>query len=75
MYIFKVNIITMLLEIFNIFFFINTCIYLFLAALGFGCSVWTLWRCSKWGLLCCSAHASPCGGFSHGAQALVRGFQ
>ena len=39
MYIFKVNIITMLLEIFNIFFFFNTFIYLFLAALGFGCCV------------------------------------
>ena len=53
------------------FFFLSLFIYLFLAVL-------VLWRCaqafsscSEWGLLCCGARASHCGGFSCcGARAL-----
>ena len=42
-----------------------------MAALGLCCCAWTFSSCGKWWLLCCSARASHCGGFSCcGARAL-----
>ena len=62
------------------FFFLNKCIYfsyLFLAAFGLRCWSWAFSSCGEQGLLCCSAHAPHCSGFSCcrvwalGAQASV----
>ena len=47
------------------FFFLIYFIYLFLAALGLRCCMWTFSSCGKRGLLLsCGARASHCGGFS-----------
>ena len=46
-------------------------IYLFLAVLGLSCCAWAFSSSGEWGLVCCGARASHCGGFSCcGARAL-----
>ena len=39
-------------------------LYLFLAVLGLCCDVQAFSSCGEWGILCCEAQASHCGGFS-----------